>query len=122
MNIEEFRDWCLAKHGVTETLPFGPNTLVFKVMNKMFALCDIEHFESFNAKCDPERAIELRTEFEGIKPGYHMNKALWNTIETNGSVPDNLMYELIDHSYKLVVLTLPKKDRQLLEEMQKRGN
>jgi predicted DNA-binding protein (MmcQ/YjbR family) len=117
MHIEAFRDWCISKTGVTEELPFGPSTLVFKVMNKMFALCDIEHFESFNAKCDPDRALELRAVYSGIRPGYHMSKIHWNTIETNGSVPNQLMFDLLDHSYDLVAKSLPKKDRLLLEEM-----
>ena len=120
MNIEEFRHYCISKPGVTEDLPFGPQTLVFKVMNKMFALCDIDQFNSFNAKCDPERAIELSATFTGIKPGYHMNKVHWNTIECDGSIPDNLMFELVDHSYDLVKSTLKKAEKEELEQLAKK--
>ncbi|GAB5540056.1 MAG: MmcQ/YjbR family DNA-binding protein [Salibacteraceae bacterium] len=116
MNIEEFRDYCLAKPSVSESTPFGPDTLVFKVMNKMFALCDIDAFESVNLKCDPERSIELRAQYDGIKPGYHMNKKHWNTVNCDGSVNDDLLLELIDHSYNLVVSSLPKKVREGLKE------
>ena len=114
MNIEVFRDYCLAKAGVTEELPFDENTLVFKVMGKMFALTDIELFDSINLKCDPARALELREQYDGIRPGYHMNKKHWNSVSTDGSVPDTLLYELIDHSYDLVVAGLPGKLRQRL--------
>ena len=119
MNIEEFRSYCIAKPGVTEGLPFGPQTLVFKVMNKMFILCDIDEFKSFNAKCNPERAIELRASFPGIIPGFHMNKTHWNTISCDGSVSDELMLQLIDHSYALVASTLKKSDRKELELLAK---
>lgn len=109
MNIEEFRDYCLAKKGVTEETPFGPDTLVFKVMNKMFALTGIDNFEFINLKCDPERALDLREEYHGIKPGYHMNKKLWNSVYNESDVTDDLIYELIDHSYDLIVASLTKK-------------
>ena len=112
MNIEEFRDYCLAKAQVTEGIPFGPNVLVLKVANKMFALAGIEPFESANLKCEPERALDLRAEYSGIIPGYHMNKTHWNTLKSNEDVPDKLFYELIDHSYDLVVQSLPKKIRE----------
>ncbi len=114
MNIEVFRDYCLAKAGVTEELPFDENTLVFKVMGKMFALTDIELFDNINLKCDPARALELREQCAGIRPGYHMNKKHWNSVSTDGSVPDTLLYALIDHSYELVVAGLPGKLRQQL--------
>ena len=109
MNIETFRQLCLEKPGVTEETPFGPDTLVFKVMGKMFALTDLNTFESVNLKCDPERAVELREEHEGITPGWHMNKVHWNTVLTDGSVKDVLLRELLDHSYALVVASLSKK-------------
>lgn len=108
----------MKKPGVTEELPFGPETLVFKVMGKVFALCDIDHFTGFNAKCDPERAIQLRAEFSGIKPGYHMNKVHWNTIDSDGSVKENLMIELLNHSYDLVKNSLPKKLQVELQKME----
>ncbi|AWW31559.1 MmcQ/YjbR family DNA-binding protein [Echinicola strongylocentroti] len=109
MDIVFFRDYCLKKAGVTEDTPFGPDTLVFKVGGKLFALIDIEKFESVNLKCNPERAVELREEFTGIIPGYHMNKKHWNTVSFGGAVPDPLILELVDHSYELVFQSLPKK-------------
>jgi predicted DNA-binding protein (MmcQ/YjbR family) len=117
MNIEEFRDYCLAKPGTSESFPFDNNTLVFKVMGKMFTACDVDEFISFNAKCDPEKAIAYREKYHGINPGYHMNKRHWNTIETDGSVPDDVMRYLINHSYELVVSKLPKKDREALKKI-----
>jgi len=114
MNIEFFRDYCLAKKGVTEHFPFDDVTLVFKVMNKMFALTDITLFESINLKCDPEKAVLLRENYSGITPGYHMSKVHWNTVSTDGSVPDNLLTELIDESYDLVVSKLTKKEKAAL--------
>lgn len=117
MNIEEFRDYCLKKKGVTEELPFGPDTLVFKVMNKMFALTNIEEFKSINLKCNPEKAIELREKFNGIKPGFHMNKKHWNTVEINDDVPDAKIIYLINHSYELVVSKLTKKEKEALSSL-----
>lgn len=119
MNIEDFRDYCLAKKGVEETFPFDENTLVFKVMGKMFALTNIE-WEEFkvNLKCDPERAIQLREEHpDEILPGYHMSKKHWNTITFEGDLDDRFLNELIDHSYDLVVAKLKKSDRELLKKL-----
>jgi len=117
MNIEQFRARCLRRPGVTEETPFGPDTLVFKVGGKLFALTDLDNFSSVNLKCDPERALELRERHAGITPGYHMNKKHWNTVVTDGSVKDELLAELLEHSYTLVVAALPKKIRQELEGM-----
>lgn len=119
MNIETFREYCLAKKGVTESTPFGPDTLVFKVMNKMFALTGLNSEEfRVNLKCDPDRAIELREEYEHIIPGYHMNKQHWNTvIISDGNIPEKLQRELIDHSYELIVSSLPKKVQKEWEEL-----
>ena len=111
MNIEYFRDYCLLKKGVTEHFPFDEVTLVFKVMNKMFALTRITAFESINLKCDPEKAILLRESYSGIIPGYHMSKVHWNTVSTDGSVPEKLLIELIDESYNLIVNKLTKKEK-----------
>ena len=110
MNIEAFREYCVSKKGVTEELPFGPDALVFKVMGKMFALCALERLPpQVNLKCDPERAIELREEYDGaIIPGYHMSKMHWNTLFLNDLSP-KLIVELIDHSYDLVVSKFTKK-------------
>jgi predicted DNA-binding protein (MmcQ/YjbR family) len=100
---------------VTEEFPFDANTLVFKVMDKMFALTDVDNFESINLKCDPERAIQLRDEYEAVQPGYHMNKKHWNTVLMDGRVGDKLIKEWIDHSYELVVQSLPRKTRLSLD-------
>ena len=116
MNIEEFRNYCMAKPGVTEAFPFDNKTLVFKVMGKMFALTGIEIFNSINLKCDPELALVLREEFHSIKPGFHMNKKHWNTVEINGDVLDKKIFELTDLSYDLVVKGLTKKQKLELEK------
>ncbi|WP_069132192.1 MmcQ/YjbR family DNA-binding protein [Rhodohalobacter halophilus] len=115
MNIESYRKYCLSFPGVTEEFPFDENTLVFKVMGKMFALCDVDEFESINLKCDPAKAIELREEHPGlIEPGYHMNKKHWNTVSMRGNLPDDLIKEWIKDSYDLVVAKLPKRVREKL--------
>lgn len=115
MNIDEYRNYCLSLKGTTEDLPFDENTLVFKVKGKMFALTDIDLFESINLKCDPEEAIELRERYEGITPGYHMNKRHWITVKTDGSVPSGLIYELTEKSYKLIIKKLPRMIRDNLK-------
>lgn len=120
MHVEQLRDFCIAKKGVTEHFPFNEVTLVFKVMNKMFALSSLDKWEkgeeSINLKCDPEKAIELREKFEGINPGFHMNKRLWNTVTINSrDVSDDLVKELINHSYDLVVKGLTKKAQKELD-------
>lgn len=119
MNIEEFRDYCLSKKGVTESFPFDDKVLVFKVMGKMFALTSVvDHPSTANLKCDPERAIELREEYDGlILPGYHMSKKHWNTVEIEGNLPPGLILELIDHSYQLIVYGLTKKLQAELDKM-----
>lgn len=114
MNIEEYRNYCLTKPEVTESFPFNKTVLVFKVLGKMFALIDVEEYTFLNLKCDPERSIELRELYPGITGAYHFNKKHWNSVSTNGTVPDKLMYELIDHSYDLVVDKLPKNLRDKL--------
>ncbi len=102
----------LSKPGALETTPFGPDVLVYKVGGKMFALTQPDEFPaSINLKCDPERATILREEHEAIIPGYHMNKRHWNTLILDGSLPTKLVKELIDHSYDLVVASLPKSQR-----------
>lgn len=113
MNIQAFYDYCLSKKGVTEHFPFDEDTLVFKVGGKMFALSSLTQWEkgeaTINLKCDPERALELRAEYESIQPGYHMSKVHWNTVTVNGDVSLQLLRELIDHSYELVFKSLTKK-------------
>ena len=116
MNIEEFRDYCLSKKAVTEGFPFDETTLVFKVLGKMFALTDVEGEFKLNLKCDPEKAISLREKYpDHVLPGYHMNKKHWNTVVVDGPIPDKLLYEWIDESYDLIVLSLPKTKRQELK-------
>ena len=117
MHVETYREYCLSKPGTEECFPFDESTLVFKVLGKMFALTGLNR-ETFaiNLKCDPERAIELRGEYDDIQPGFHMNKKHWNTIECEGNVPNKLLEELIDHSYDLVVKSLPKAKRNTLNE------
>jgi predicted DNA-binding protein (MmcQ/YjbR family) len=102
VNLESFRDYCLKKKNVTEEFPFGEDTLVYKVSGKMFALTSIKTFESINLKCDPEKAVELREQYDSVQPGYHMNKKHWNTVVIDGSVSDRMLKEWIDHSYDLV--------------------
>ena len=114
MYIDEFREYCLAKKGTSEGTPFGPETLVLKVMGKIFAITGLDDYEFVNLKCDPEYAIELREREPGIKPGWHMNKAHWNSVMVDGSVSEKLFKELIDHSYDLIVKSLPKKAREEL--------
>jgi predicted DNA-binding protein (MmcQ/YjbR family) len=109
MNIEEFRNYCISKKYVSEDFPFDKQTLVFKVVGKMFALCDVDEFVSINLKCNPELAIELREKYKGVTPGYHMNKKHWNTVSVLGDIPDSLLYNWIDHSYLLVLKSLPLK-------------
>ncbi len=110
MEIDELRDYCLAKAATSEGLPFGPTVLVLKVAGKLFALIALDEEEArINLKCDPERAIALREAQADIIPGYHMNKQHWNTVFTTRGLPKSLIMELIDHSYELVVASLPKK-------------
>jgi predicted DNA-binding protein (MmcQ/YjbR family) len=110
MNLENLRNYCLSFKGSTEGFPFDQTTLVFKV-SKMFALVDIDHFESVNLKCDPEKAIELREKYGAITPGFHMNKKHWNTVSFNLDVDDKMIYKMIDESYELVVSSLTKKQK-----------
>lgn len=114
MNIEELRDYCLSKPFATEDFPFGDQTLVFKVGSKIFLLIGLDSGDRFNAKCDPERAIELREQYTEVIPGFHMNKKHWNTVYMNGSLSFSLLKELIDHSYDLVFRSLSNKQRELL--------
>jgi predicted DNA-binding protein (MmcQ/YjbR family) len=113
MNLESFYEYCLSKKGVTEHFPFDEDTLVFKVGGKMFALSSLSQWEkgepAVNLKCDPERAQELRAQYDDIKPGWHMSKIHWNTVDINKDVPNALVKELIDHSYELVFNSLSKK-------------
>jgi predicted DNA-binding protein (MmcQ/YjbR family) len=111
MDIEFLRNYCLSKPGVTESFPFDENTLVFKVAGKMFLLTDLFDAFSMNVKCEPDKAVELREHYTCILPGYHMNKVHWNTVLIDGSVSDSLLVEWIDDSYRLVMDSLPRKER-----------
>ena len=123
MNLETYYEYCFSKKGVTEHFPFDEDTLVFKVGGKMFALSSLLQWEkgtpSVNLKCDPERAQELRAEYDAIQPGYHMSKIHWNTIAVNQDAPDTLLKELIDHSYDLVFKSLAKKIQMEIIELEK---
>lgn len=115
MNIEQFRDYCLSKPFVTERFPFDKTTLVFKVADKMFALCDVDEFKFINLKCDPEEAVDLRERYHGIKPGYHMSKKHWNSVYVGEDVDDKLILALTDNSYNLVFNAISKKKRDELQ-------
>lgn len=116
MNIEQIREYCLKKKGVTEEFPFDEETLVFKVAGKIFLLASLEAIPlQINLKCDPEKAINLREENESVQPGYQMNKKHWNTIIIEGTIPNAKLFEWIDQSYDLVVARLKKSDRKRLE-------
>jgi predicted DNA-binding protein (MmcQ/YjbR family) len=116
MDLEHFMRWNNAKKGVTEEFPFGENILVYKVMGKMFALTDVDQFESVNLKVDPEQGVLLQEEHAAVQPGYHMNKKHWITVVMDGSIPDRLLQQWIDNSYNLVVSGLTKKQQIALKE------
>lgn len=117
MNIESLRDFCLGLPACTEDFPFDESTLVFRVGNKIFLLTNVDEGCTFNAKCDPERAIELRERYpDAIQPGYHMNKQHWNTISLEYGLDESLLQELITHSYQLIRKSLPKAKRLALDE------
>ncbi|WP_164123304.1 MULTISPECIES: MmcQ/YjbR family DNA-binding protein [Sphingobacterium] len=118
MNIEELREYCISQKSVSEELPFGPDTLVFKVAGKVFLLVGLDQVDQlcFNVKCDPQYAVELREKYEQtVLPGYHMNKKHWNTVFANRELSDDTLFELIDHSYQLVFQSLPKKIKEEID-------
>src|SRR5437667_8530139 len=109
MDVESFREYCLGKPRATEGTPFGEDVLVFKVAGKMFALTGLDRIPATaNLKCDPDLALELRDRYDQIRPGYHMNKKHWNTVELESGIPDAELRKMIDHSFDLIVKTLPK--------------
>jgi predicted DNA-binding protein (MmcQ/YjbR family) len=115
MNIENFRNYCLSLPATSESLPFDENTLVFKVGTKMFALTSLNNtMLSANLKCDPDYALALREQYLCITPGFHMNKKHWNSISSNDCLDRKLFYELVKHSYDLVVSKMTKKERELI--------
>lgn len=117
MNIESLRDYCISKAGVAESFPFDSDTLVFKVGEKIFLLTSLSSPYSFNVKCDPEKAIVLREEYEDVQPGFHMNKIHWNTVCYTGSLSDKILFEMIDHSYDLILKSLPKSIQQNINNL-----
>jgi len=116
MNIETLREYCLSKKGATESFPFDEETLVFKVMGKMFALVSLEDNFSINLKCHPEKAIELREHYPSVLPGYHMDKKHWNTVMIDGGIQDDQIFEWIDDSYRLVILKLTAREKEKLSK------
>ena len=118
MNIEYVREYCLSKKGTSESFPFDETTLVFKVLDKMFALAGLDRIPmQINLKCDPEYALELRDQYEDIIGGYHMSKKHWNTVVIEGDLEDKFILELIDHSYDLIVNSFTKKKKLELENL-----
>lgn len=119
MNIEVYRNYCLSKKGVTEEIPFPrlPNTLVFKVLGKMFTATNIDTFASFSIKCHPETIEELRATYPAMKPPSYMSKNHWSSVLMDGSISDKLLYEWLDISYRLVVKKLPKSMKLELDTM-----
>ena len=115
VTVDKFREYCLKKPGAAEDSPFGPEHLVFKVGGKMFALLAFEEIPpTANLKCDPDLALELRDRYEEVRPGYHMNKKRWNTVQIDGAIPQQELTKMIDHSYELVVKALPRAERARL--------
>lgn len=114
MNLHEIREFCLSLPGFSEDFPFDESTLAFRTGGKIFLLCDSVNFSSLNLKCNPEKAAELRDRYHAVKPGYHMNKTHWNTVEVPGDYPENVLKEWILHSHQLVFNSLPAKIRHNL--------
>ena len=115
MDTDEFREYCLTKAKVTEGMPFGETVLVFKVAGKIFALMSLDEVPATaNLKCNPDLALELRDRYEEVRPGYHMNKKHWNTVEIEGGIPEAELRTMIDHSYDLVVQSLPRAGRSTI--------
>jgi predicted DNA-binding protein (MmcQ/YjbR family) len=115
MDATALRAWCLGRPGAVEEFPFGPETSVFKVAGKMFALSGLDRVPlRVSVKCEPELAADLRTSYPAIRPGYHLNKRHWNTITLDGSLPDQLVRDLIEDSYDLIVSALPRRLREQL--------
>jgi predicted DNA-binding protein (MmcQ/YjbR family) len=119
MDIIEYREYALSLAGATECTPFDDDTLVFKVMGKMFTYASIADFRWFNAKCDPARAVELRERYAEVLPGFHANKTHWNTLRADGNLSDDFLREQIRHSYDLVVAKLPRTAKEALAQQNK---
>ncbi|MEO0896024.1 MAG: MmcQ/YjbR family DNA-binding protein [Bacteroidota bacterium] len=118
MNIEDLRSYCLSKAGTTESFPFDEETLVFKVMGKMYALVPLEKRTTIALKCDPDYALELREHHPGMIEGaFHMNKKHWNQVELAGNLSSELVLSLVDHSYELVASKLKKAEKEELKRL-----
>jgi predicted DNA-binding protein (MmcQ/YjbR family) len=118
MHVEDLRAYCLSKPGTTESFPFDEETLVLKVMNKIFAIIPLEATElSISLKCDHERVIELRETYTGVRPGWHLNKQHWNSVVADGSFTERDLLAWIDHSYDLIVASLPRKLKDELNNL-----
>ena len=122
MNIEALYEFCASLKGTTEEFPFDQETLAFKVGGKIFCLTGLDRWESgnpaINLKCNPEKAVALRQEYEAVAPGYHMSKVHWNTIAFNQDASDKLILEWLQESYNLVFASLPKKIQKEIEELE----
>lgn len=109
---------CMRPPEVDETTPFGPEVLVYKIAGKMFAATDPERLPvGINLKCNPDRAMDLRDQYSAVQPGWHMNKKHWNTVVLDGSLSEELLVELVRHSYELVVQGLKKSERERVLEL-----
>jgi len=117
LSRDDVKTYMLAKAATEETFPFGPDSAVFKVLGKMYAILPVDDPVRISLKCDPDFAEVLRENYEAVEPGYHLNKRHWNTVTIDGSIPDNEIEEMIDESYRLVVAKMSKKDQKRLEEM-----
>ena len=115
MNIEELREYCLSKKGATEDFPFDDETLVLRVMNKIFAIIPLERVNCINLKCEPELVESLREHYNAVEPAWHMNKKHWNTVWSNRDAGREEICQWIDHSYNLIVNNLPKSQRNRFE-------
>lgn len=116
MTIEDIREHCMPKAGVTEELPFDDKALVYKVLGKMFAITNLATRDAVTLKCDPDYSLELRAKYDAVTPGYHTDKKHWITVYFDGSIPDSEILEWVDNSYDLVVAKLPKKRQQELRD------
>jgi len=116
MDIEQLRAYCLSKKAVSEDFPFDETTLCFRVAGKIFAITDMAKERlTVNLKCEPVYALELRERYSEVQPGWHMNKKHWNTVDFEGSLSNQFLKALIDHSYEQVIKTLNRAQRTLLE-------
>jgi predicted DNA-binding protein (MmcQ/YjbR family) len=117
MDLAQFREYCLNRPGAAEGTPFGSDVLVFKVGDKMFALAALDDVPTtVNLKCEPDLALDLRDRYEQVRPGYHMNKKHWNTVEIETGIPDAELRKMIDHSYDLVAKSLPKSRAKVVAQ------